>query len=328
MQALSKAEGGNKGELDSLEAEADMPLEQLLAQYGYVMGCHEDAPQGGEDAPGPSHQQSKQKAQPETDTKPAERPAKRRKTSQSSSLSGKDSGSQMHSAAQHSGAGDSESDDGSADLRTLMEDSDSDKAADEVRAAKGKAVRSSPEMTPHADTDRPRTEQSLPDKDIDELDSGHSESEDFDSAAGSDAGEDDEQTLEEEERMVQAEGAVQPVSLLACLFALELVDICHALSCSQAFSQSAYVTVSILPDCLLPCFFSIPKSLNWKHLIHRQLFRQHGSCTATDNPYHSQTIHSPYHTQLACMSILDTAHYLQNACGAIHHFSHSAWFAV
>ncbi|KAL0045752.1 hypothetical protein WJX82_003498 [Trebouxia sp. C0006] len=37
-EVLSKAEGGTKNELHSLEAEADMPLEQLLAQYGYVVG--------------------------------------------------------------------------------------------------------------------------------------------------------------------------------------------------------------------------------------------------------------------------------------------------
>ena len=211
MQALSRAEGGNKGELDSLEAEADMPLEQLLAQYGYVITNNEDTPQAVDDIPGPSCNQSKQKAQYGTVTKSAERPAKRRKTSQSNSISRKDSGSQLSSAAQHSSDVESESDDGSADLRDLMEDSDSDKAADDVRAAKGKAVRSSPE---NADTSQHRLEHHLPDEDTDELDSGHSESEDFNSAAGSDGGEDDEQTLEEEERMAQAEGSGQPVSLL------------------------------------------------------------------------------------------------------------------
>lgn len=212
-QALSKAEGGNKGELNSLEAEADMPLEQLLAQYGYVMGGAADPP-SADDTPGPSLTQTRQRETSEHGVSLSEQPAKRRKTSEGNALSSKDSGNQLHSAAQASPAphsvtqhpsesgSESEADSGSADLRDLLDDAEADHTAEAGTHSKGWASANTPKVEPPD-----------PVEDMDELDSGHSESEDFDSAAGSDAGEDDEQTLEEEERMAGAEGAPQSVGL-------------------------------------------------------------------------------------------------------------------
>ncbi|KAL3134959.1 Pharynx and intestine in excess protein 1 [Trebouxia sp. C0010 RCD-2024] len=216
-EALSKAEGGNKGELNSLEAEADMPLEQLLAQYGYVMGGAADPP-SADDTPGPSLTQTRQRETSEHGVSLSEQPAKRRKTSEGNALSSKDSGNQLHSAAQASPAphsvtqhpsesgSESEADSGSADLRDLLDDAEADHTAEAGTHSKGWASANTPKVEPPD-----------PVEDMDELDSGHSESEDFDSAAGSDAGEDDEQTLEEEERMAGAEGAPQS--------ALELADL-------------------------------------------------------------------------------------------------------
>ena len=197
-----------------------MPIEQLLAQYGYVMDGGADAPDA-DDAPGPSRRQTKQREAPEHDPKSTQRPAKRRRTSEGIALSSQDSENQLHSAAQASSAhpspaqhpseSDSESEDGSADLRDLLEDADVDKAAAAATAGKGRASASSPKPEP-PDLLRPV-------EDMDELDSGHSESEDFDSAAGS-AGDDDEQTLEEEERMARTEGAPQPVGFHASHYIL------------------------------------------------------------------------------------------------------------
>lgn len=211
MQVLSKVEGGDKGELDSLEAEADMPLEQLLAQYGYVMGGAADPP-SADDTPGPSLTQTRQRGTSEHGVKLSERPAKRRRTAVENALSSKDSGNQLHSAAQasparpsasqHPSESESESD-GSADLWDLLDDAEADHTAEAAIPSKGKAVANSLNPEPPDPVEA-----------MDELDSGHSESEDFDSAAGSDAEEDDEQTLEEEERMAGAEGAPQPVGLL------------------------------------------------------------------------------------------------------------------
>lgn len=190
-----------------------MPLEQLLAQYGYVMGAAGNTADA-DDAPGPSHRQTKHKEASEQGGNSTDRPAKRRKTSESSALSSRGSGKPLHSAAQALSAhaslaqlpsdseSESDADDDSADLRDLLEDADIDTAPADISVgtASGKSHRAEP-----------------PDAvgDMDELDSGHSESEDFDSAAGSDAGEDDEQTLEEEERLANAEGAAQSVGVHA-----------------------------------------------------------------------------------------------------------------
>lgn len=216
MQALSKAEGGNKGELDSLEAEADMPLEQLLAHYGCVMGGAAGPPPNADDPPGPSLTQTKQKEESPHAGTSTDRPAKRRRTSQGNAPSSRDFGNQLHSAAQasspqpsasqHPSGSESESGDGSADLRDLLDDAEAGRTAEATIPDKGKASLNISKPEPPD-----------PVEDMDELDSGHSESEDFDSAAGSDAGEDDEQTLEEEERMAGAEGVPQTVGLLETL---------------------------------------------------------------------------------------------------------------
>lgn len=189
-----------------------MPIEQLLAQYGCVVMGQAGSTPDADDAPGPSQRQTKQKDPSEPDAASNDRPAKRRKTSEENALPSKDNGNQSLSAAQDSSAhasiaqipldSESESGDDSADLTKLLEDADFD-LPPHGKAA-GKVSGNIPNPEP-------------PDAigNMDELDSGHSESEDFDSAAGSDAGEDDEQTLEEEERMAHAEGADQPVSVLA-----------------------------------------------------------------------------------------------------------------
>ena len=200
---MSKAEGGNNGELNSLEAEADMPLEQLLAQYGYVMGAAGD-PADANDAPGPPTQ-TKHKEASEQGATSTGRPAKRRRMSEGTFMSSRGSEKQSRSAAQALSAhassaqlpsdseSESEPDDDSADLHHFLEDA----------------------VAPPGTLDNLELEPPDAVGDMDELDSGHSESEDFDSAAGSDASEDDEQTLEEEERMAHAEGAAQSVGVHA-----------------------------------------------------------------------------------------------------------------
>ena len=186
-----------------------MPLEQLLAQYGYVMGAAAKAADA-DDAPGP-HKQTKHKEASEQGGNSTGRPAKRRKMSEGNALSSRDSGKQLHLPAQASSAhassaqlpsnSESESDDDSADLRNLLEDAAID--VPPASTAAGKASGQTTKLEPPDDVG-----------DMDGLDSGHSESEDFDSAAGSDAGEDDEQTLEEEERMAHAEGAAKSVGFM------------------------------------------------------------------------------------------------------------------
>lgn len=209
---MSKAEGGNKGELNSLEAEADMPIEQLLAQYGCVVMGQAGSRPVADNAPGPSHRQTKQRDPSEPEGASTDRPAKRRRTSEGNALSSRDHGNQLLSAAQDSSAhasaaqlpldSEPESSDDNTDLRKLLEDTDVDSPPLATATGRVSGNLNKPEP-PDASGN------------MEELDSGHSESEDFDSAAGSDAGEDDEQTLEEEERMAQAEGAAQPVSVHA-----------------------------------------------------------------------------------------------------------------
>ena len=198
-----------------------MPLEQLLAQYGYVMGAAAGTADA-DDAPGPSHRQNKHKEASEQGANSTDRPAKRRKTSEANALSSRGSGKQLHAAAQamaaHAssaqlpGDSESESDDDSADLRDLLEDADIDTAPAAPSAGKVSGKSPKPES---GKSPKPKPPDADADGDMDELDSSHSESEDFDSAAGSDAGEDDEQTLEEEERLANAEGAAQSVGVHA-----------------------------------------------------------------------------------------------------------------
>lgn len=187
-----------------------MPLEQLLAQYGYVMGAAGDTADV-DDAPGP-HTHTKHREASEQGVNSTGRLAKRRKVSEGNALSSRGSDKHLHSAAQALSAhassaqlpsdsdSESESDDDSADLRNLLED----------------AVTGAPPNATAADKASGQPSKLEPPDalvDMDELDSGHSESEDFDSAAGSDAGEDDEQTLEEEERMAHADGAAPSVGV-------------------------------------------------------------------------------------------------------------------
>lgn len=214
-QALSKAEGGTKNELDSLEAEADMPLEQLLAQYGYVMG---GIPNPTPDIPNPtpddiigdmpesSNTGSKAKAKMPAGS--AERPAKRQRvasTGDAHSSKPEDALSPAQLTAQDSGPqssvkADTESDsDRSADLRELLESPEAAMAVDDNKAPSNRAGSKS--------TGKAAQEEEVQDLGPD----SHSES-DFDSAAGSDAGVDDEQTLDEEERMAHADGAAHHVS--------------------------------------------------------------------------------------------------------------------
>ena len=50
MQAMARDAGedsGNEGELSALADEADMPLEQLMALYGYVPGSDEPEDRAG-----------------------------------------------------------------------------------------------------------------------------------------------------------------------------------------------------------------------------------------------------------------------------------------
>ena len=209
-----------------------MPLEQLLAQYGYVLGGNENTTTTGDDAPEPSARQHRQKMASQPAASSAERPAKRRRTVQLSPSRSCASDGQGHLTEGRSSSPAVGSRDGSADLQDLLLDPEADSAADDVRAAKGKAVAgSSGGMSSTRAVDRNGSAVGLPDDEIDELDGGHSESEDFDSAAGSDAGDDNEQTLEEEERMATAEGAAQSVSL--CLLQSKQHCLLPALLCNR-----------------------------------------------------------------------------------------------
>ena len=228
-QALSQAEGGTKNELLSLEAEADMPLEQLLAQYGYVMpngtaSSTAGAPSGSlpTDAGPSTSRQQRRKATGQPSS--ADRPAKRQRTSPDSArtdetaATGSDDPSpQAHSLDNNASAGhgpgsavrvmsgsDSalESDGSSADLRSLMEMTSEQAGADtslELRTRNGPAA------------DRPAALGALAKAQSQQGDEAHSGS-DFDSAAEGSADGDDEQTLEEEERLAQAEGDGHDVS--------------------------------------------------------------------------------------------------------------------
>ena len=216
---LSKAEGGTKNELHSLEAEADMPLETLLAQYGYVMGGGQGAGADDGDAPDSSGRDQKAKATGRAGS--TERPAKRRRTSKGNArpsnpaegLSKAQSAAAQDSAAQNSGSQPSdepESDQRSADLRDLLDSPEAAAAADSVKSKS----RNSPQPGPSklVDSKSEKGKAALPKQEMDDLGSESQSESEFDSAAGSDAGVDDEQTLEEEERMAEAEGAAQHVS--------------------------------------------------------------------------------------------------------------------
>ena len=227
---MSKAEGGTKNELHSLEAEADMPLEQLLAQYGYVVGGGQGTgPDDHDDGDAPESSSRGQKAKATDPTGSAERPTKRRRTSKGNArpsnpaegLSEAQPAAAQDSAAHDSGSQasdepESESDQSSADLRDLL---DSPEAAAAAVSARSKS-HSSPQPGPstQVDSKREKGKAALPKQEMDDPGSESQSESEFDSAAGSDAGVDDEQTLEEEERMAEAEGAAQHVS--TCMFYL------------------------------------------------------------------------------------------------------------
>ena len=221
LQALSKAEGGTKNELNSLEAEADMPLEQLLAQYGYVTG-HQGASSDGnadqnvpESSSGGAHQ-GKATARAESTGRPTKRQRTSTKGNAHSSKPAEVTVDGESSAAQHSTAQptaqselESDSDQSSADLRDLVDNSEAATAVDARRATTSSPRLALPTTTGTGSAAGVHV--TLPKEEMDKLASEHSES-DFDSVAGSDAGVDDEQTLEEEERLANAEGAAHHVS--------------------------------------------------------------------------------------------------------------------
>lgn len=222
-QALSKAEGGTRNELSSLEAEADMPLEQLLAQYGYIMptgpsssNAEASSSQAQVETATTSSRQQRRKAKEQPGS--ADRPAKRQRTSLADTqLPETDAADcetpvppaptshpqsppgQLQKSTSSAGSdrmSNLGSDGSSADLRSLVELSEQAGAdtALGVPSSNGPAA------------NRPMALGALvksPQRDADETQSGS----DFDSvAAGSNDGEDDEQTLEEEERLAVAEG--------------------------------------------------------------------------------------------------------------------------
>ena len=196
-----------------------MPLEQLLAQYGYIMpnganssNAQASSSQAQAEAATTSSRQQRRKAKEHPGS--ADRPAKRQRSAledvQPESIAPQPQMSAPQAPASHpqgphgplqqstSGAGsdrmsDSGSEGSSADLRSLVELSE--QAADTalgVPSSNGPAA------------NRPVALGALvkgPTRDADEMQSGS----DFDSvAAGSNDG-DDEQTLEEEERLAEAE---------------------------------------------------------------------------------------------------------------------------
>lgn len=224
-QALSRAEGGTKNELSSLEAEADMPLEQLLAQYGYDIpngtSTNHAGPSSSQqqaDAAQKTSRQSRRKATEQPSS--ADRPSKRQRTETTASditpastnASPSDIAHPAHHVLVAAAASESDvasgSDTDSADLRSLMDlagpataDASNGPAANRP-AALGALTRS-------------------PSEEGDDLQSVS----DFGSAGSGD--EDDEQTLEEEERLAQAEGSNQNVGYhLAYLNYADFVCIC------------------------------------------------------------------------------------------------------
>ena len=204
-----------------------MPLEQLLAQYGYVLGS---AQEHHSDDAGPSINEGNDEASDPVEM--AEQPRKRQKTSAGKAHSSKaaetvpsnqpqDAAAQdslaPHSAAQDSATPEagSDSEQSSADLRDLLESPEAAPAAE--TAAATQSSHALPEwlhgaVLPGASSSRPEPGRALAREALDDSDSGRSEF-DFDSAAGSDPGMDDDQTLAEEERMADAEGSDQHVSL-------------------------------------------------------------------------------------------------------------------
>ncbi len=211
-----------------MEAEADMPLEQLLAQYGYVMGGGQGTgPDDHDDGDAPESSSRGQKAKATDPAGSTERPAKRQRTakgdarpsnpaeglSKAQPAAAQDFATQ-NSGSQASGEPESESDQSSADLRDLLDSPEAAAAADSVRPIS----RNSPQPGPseQVDTKKGKAKAALPKQEIDDSGSESQSESEFDSAAGSDAGVDDDQTLEEEERMAEAEGATQHVS--TCMF--------------------------------------------------------------------------------------------------------------
>jgi len=211
-----------------LEAEADMPLEQLLAQYGYVMcGSQGTVSDDDNDGESPDSSGREQEAKATIPAGSTERPAKRRRTSKGDAhpsnpaegLSKAQPAAAQDSAAHNSGSqasGEAESDQSSADLRDLLDSPEAAAAADSVRSISRNSPQPGPSKHYQEDTKREKAKAALPKQEMDDLGSESQSESEFDSAAGSDAGVDDEQTLEEEERMAEAEGAVQHVS--TCMF--------------------------------------------------------------------------------------------------------------
>ncbi len=207
-----------------------MPLEQLLAQYGYVMGGGQGTgPDDHDDGDAPESSSRGQKAKATDPTGSAERPTKRQRTSKGDArpsnpaegLSEAQPAAAQDSAAHDSGSQasdepESESDQSSADLRDLLDSPEAAAAAVSVRSK----LHSSPQPAPstQVDSKREKGKAALPKQEMDDPGSESRSESEFDSAAGSDAGVDDEQTLEEEERMAEAEGAAQHVS--TCMFYL------------------------------------------------------------------------------------------------------------
>ncbi|KAA6418788.1 MAG: helicase SWR1 [Trebouxia sp. A1-2] len=224
--ALSKAEGGTNNELHSLEAEADMPLEQLLAQYGYVMGGGPGTvPDDDDDGITPDSSGKEQKAKAIAPAGLTERPAKRQRTSKGDAqpsnpaaglsktqpAAAQDSAAQL-SGSQASGEPESESDQSSADLRDLLDSPQPAAAADSARYRSRNSLQPGPSK--QVVSKREKTNAALPKQELDDLGSESQSDSEFDSVAGSDVAVDDEQTLEEEERMAEAEGAAQHASEL------------------------------------------------------------------------------------------------------------------
>lgn len=213
-QALSKGEGHTKQELSSLEAEADMPLERLLAQYGYVMPSSTNhagasASQDPVNAVPSTLRQKRRRAQEQigSEDRVSKRqtlsitqqidnsPAGKGSATRHGSLSGKGLLAAQVPTARLASVSEaaSDSDTDSGDMRTLM--SLAEPAAVsvpvELHANNGPAA------------NRPTALGALTRSPSEELQSGS----DFDAAGeGSVDADDDEQTLEEEERLAQAEG--------------------------------------------------------------------------------------------------------------------------
>ena len=205
-------------------------MEQLLAQYGYVMGGGQGTgPDNYDDGGAPGSSGRGQKAKASAPAGSTERPAKRRRTFKGDAhpsnpaeglakvqpAAAQDSAAH-NSGSQASGEPESESDQSSADMRDLLDSPEAAAAADSVRATS----RNSPQPGPskQVDSKKGKAEAALPKQEMDDPGSELQSESEFDSAAGSDAGVDDEQTLEEEERMAEAEGAAQHVS--SCMFYL------------------------------------------------------------------------------------------------------------